>query len=307
MVVIALWPLDARAMPHNPGNSKSQIPIGRSMRIRCAKGLIFSGRILSTQIRCLISVCSSVFITFVMTDHIYKYPRLFINAPLKENGFVSLEQYHAHYLKNVLRKVGGDYVRLFNGVDGEWLAVIQELGKKSGQAALEKRTRMQPDDVAEVELWFSPIKKQNMDFLIEKSVELGVSAFRPVIMNRTENRKINMDRINTHITEASEQCERLDIPTLHAPEKITDIMRQADVPVYVAFERCDQAVPISVCDFASRVAFLIGPEGGFDDSERALIQSYDHVRGISLGQRILRAETAAVSCLSYAYFSTLSK
>ncbi|MGH1404633.1 MAG: 16S rRNA (uracil(1498)-N(3))-methyltransferase [Alphaproteobacteria bacterium] len=242
-----------------------------------------------------------------MTDHIYKYPRLFINAPLKENGHVLLEAYHAHYLKNVLRKGAGDSLRLFNGVDGEWLASVQELGKKRGLVTLEQKTREQSRDNVAVELWFSPIKKQNMDFLIEKAVELGVSAFRPVIMNRSENRKLNMDRIKTHIVEAAEQCERLDIPVLYSAEKLCDVLGKSDIPVHVCLERCDHAVPISVCDFGAGAAFLIGPEGGFDDSERIFIESCDHVRIISLGQRILRAETAAVSCLAYAHFSTLSK
>lgn len=205
-----------------------------------------------------------------------------------------------HYLKNVLRKSQGDKIRVFNGRDGEWIASISAFSKKSGAAQLDERIKDQPLQVRKVHLFFSPIKKQRMDFLIEKAVELGVTDIYPVLMNRTENRKVNESRMFSQIIEAAEQCERLDVPVLHDVMKLPQILGQADIiPLYVALERHDGAKEIAKFDFDGACGFIIGPEGGFDDDERAMILTASGINVISLGDTILRTETAAVACLSY--------
>jgi len=239
-----------------------------------------------------------------MTDHIYKYPRLYLNAPYAENEKILLVGDHAHYLKNVIRKSVGDFIRVFNGADGEWLARIEALSKKGGEAVLTECVRVQPaSSLGSLHLFFSPIKKQRMDFLIEKAVELGVTDLHPVLMNRTENRKINQPRVEAQIIEAAEQCERMDVPCLHPLVKLSAGLLDIDVPLYVAMERCDEAQLISSYDYKGGTGFLIGPEGGFDNSERMALQDVGKYKFIDLGGSILRAETAAISCLSYARFN----
>ncbi len=237
-------------------------------------------------------------------NSIYKYPRLYLNARFEENGIITLEKEQVHYLKNVLRKGAGDHLRLFNGIDGEWIARLGELGKKNGEAHLEERIKEQPTGGRRVHLFFSPIKKQRMDFLIEKAVELGVTDLHPVIMNRTENRKINDSRVSAQVIEAAEQCERLDIPVLHDLVKLPQaLMDNKELSLYVAMERENGASSISNHSYAGDYGFIIGPEGGFDDNERTLLLSVEKIKPIDLGERILRVETAVVACLSYAQLS----
>lgn len=240
-----------------------------------------------------------------MTDYIYKYPRLYLNASFSKNAKISLLPEQAHYLKNVLRKAEGDTVRVFNGIDGEWLARLDVLSKKTAEGLLTECIKEQPAARAPIHLYFSPIKKQRMDMLVEKAVELGVTDLHPVLMNRTENRKMNVERTHTHIIEAAQQCERLDIPRLHdvtaLPKAVSEEIKG---PIYAALERESGAVALQEKDVSKECAFLIGPEGGFDDAEKALLLSLAHVFPVSLGTCILRAETAAIACLSYAMIST---
>jgi len=236
-----------------------------------------------------------------MIDNIYKYPRLYLNVSLKENESVALDTPQNHYLKNVLRKNVGDIIRVFNGVEGEWVCEISALGKKSGEGVLKQCLKRQPNFSKEIALYFAPIKKQRMDILIEKAVELGVTDLHPVLTNRTEYRKLNEGRMSAQIIEASEQCERLTIPKLHTIARLSDVLIQNhDVPFYACLERDANKTLISDCDFTSGVAFLIGPVGGFDDDEVARILSCEDVIPLSLGNYILRAETAAIMCMSYA-------
>ncbi len=243
-----------------------------------------------------------------MTEHIYKYPRLFLNHSFAENGILPLEQSQNHYLKNVLRKSEGDFVRLFNGRDGEWLGALTALGKKHGQVTLQEQLKEQPEDGARRHLYFSPIKKQRMDMLVEKAVELGVTDLHPVLMARTENRHLNAERLQAQVIEAAEQCERLDLPVVHEEVKWPVFMaaREVHCDVFAALERIQGTQNMNECDFRGDCAFLIGPEGGFDPQEIADIQANAHTKPISLGNRILRAETAAIACLAYASFKQSS-
>ncbi len=242
-----------------------------------------------------------------MTDHIYKHPRLYLNAPFEQNGVIPLEQGQAHYLRNVLRKGSGEQLRVFNGKDGEWLARIDTIGKKGGDIILDDCTRPQAKPSAARHLYFSPIKKERMAFLIEKSVELGVTDLQPVLMSRSVMRKVNEERTRAHIIEAAEQSERLDIPVLYPLQTLSEVMagRNVDVPLYACLERNDQTKPISFYPMKEDAAFLVGPEGGFDNDEMARILTHENVKPIGLGDAILRAETASVACLSYAAFISL--
>lgn len=268
-----------------------------------------AGRHFSIQTSLLISVCALVFIRLVMIDHIYKYPRLYINVPFSQGAEISLDAAHIHYLKNVLRKGVGDVLRVFNGRDGEWLASLKVLGKKNGLASLTEKIKQQPKISAPLYLFFAPIKKQRMDFLIEKAVELGVSGLYPVITNRTENRKLNEARMRSQIIEATEQCERLDLPTLYPAQKLPELLRMKetlflDIPLLVCLERHEATTALSSYSYEKGAAFLIGPEGGFDNQEVKALIAAENIRLIDLGDTILRAETAAIACLSYARILT---
>jgi 16S rRNA (uracil1498-N3)-methyltransferase len=233
-------------------------------------------------------------------DEIHKYPRLYVDAGLAEGLSVSLEAGHNHYLRNVLRKQEGDLLRVFNGRDGEWLARISGLGKKAGEAVLEERLRVQPDGGKRaVHLYFSPIKKQRMDMLVEKAVELGVTYLHPVIMHRTETRKIKEDRIRAQIIEAAEQCERLDMPVLEAARSMDEMLAGLEVCVFACVERSAETKALGECELGGDVAFLIGPEGGFDPLEVEQLFAHEQIVPVSLGENILRAETAAIACLAW--------
>lgn len=232
-------------------------------------------------------------------DTLYKLPRLFFEEPFTNGATLRLEKEQAHYLLNVLRRKNGDQVRVFNGMDGEYLAEISALSKKSGEITLTARTRAQPDTGRSVALVFAPVKKNRQDMIIEKGVELGVGAFYPVIMDHGQIPKINKNRIEKQILEASEQCERLTIPALHEISPLATCL--ADLAenrsVVVCAER-GNAPPIA--DIARElkdkdIALVIGPEGGLSEDEISLAHKYIPA---SLGPSILRSETAALAALS---------
>ena len=244
-----------------------------------------------------------------MQDQLYKYPRLYLNASFKANEKIALSAEQTHYLKNVLRRKQGDALRVFNGIDGEWFARIEAVGKKDGAVVLTEKLKEQPEPAKPVHLFFAPIKKQRLDLLLEKAVELGVQGLYPMITNRTENRKLNEGRMRAQIIEAAEQCERLDVPILHAPQKLTDVIaqktyEQCEAPLFVCMERLSMTKPMSSYSYEGGAVLMTGPEGGFDKEEAALIQSIEGVKLINLGETILRAETAVTASLSYIRLST---
>lgn len=229
-----------------------------------------------------------------------KLPRLYVDCVLALHAPFALDTAKAHYFRTVLRRQEGHLFRVFNGRDGEYLAEITALSKKDGEATPQKKIQDQPSSARALHLLFAPIKKQRMDFLIEKAVELGVTDLHPVITAHCEVRKINPERIQAQITEAAEQCERMTIPILHdicaLKEKLAG--KLPPVPVLWCAERLE--APLLSTKSENAQGFLIGPEGGFDDQEVKILSNTPGIVPVSLGNTIYRAETAALLCLAWA-------
>ncbi len=233
-----------------------------------------------------------------MSDYT-KAPRIFVEHALAESDSFCFEDKVHHYLKNVMRVKDGAPVRLFNGRDGEYLGQIEHAGKKDMCVTVIKRLFPQKAAPRKLHLLFSPIKKERMDFLIEKAVELNVTDIHPVLTLHSDIRKLNSDRMRLQIIEAAEQCERLDIPTLHPAEDMFKKLGawNASVSMLAALERFD-AKPIHECACDTECGILIGPSGGFSEDEKQKLAKLAYVTPVSLGKNILRAETAAIAALS---------
>ena len=228
--------------------------------------------------------------------------RLFVEHPLEAGASVGLDSGQAHYLKHVLRLKSGAPLTLFNGRDGEWRATIDGLGKGWGSLAVADRIRPQ---AVEPDLWllYAPIKRSRQDFLIQKAVELGVSVLWPVLTAHTDVTRVNLERHRANVIEAAEQCERLTIPVLRQPARLADVL--AGFPEDRRLAVCAEsgmAVPVhdafTAAGAGSNWAILCGPEGGFAQSELDAFDKLSFITRISLGPRILRAETAAIAALS---------
>lgn len=232
-------------------------------------------------------------------DYDFRLPRLFVEAPLQAASTLPLTTEQTHYLKTVLRRPDGAQLRLFNGRDGEWLGAIQYTGKKDGQVALDRQLQPQSERALRLHLVFAPIKKDRMDFIIEKAVELGVTDLHPVLTQFTTLREINDVRITRQIAEAAEQCERLDLPALHPLTPLKDFTsRKPSWKTLAALEREDAPFIGAISPVPSEIGLIIGPEGGFSEEERALLAQNQSFAPVSLGPQILRAETAAIFGLS---------
>ena len=227
----------------------------------------------------------------------FKLPRLYTTARLMDKGVIALPLAQAHYLGNVLRRKAGSKVRLFNGQDGEWRVILQNINKKSADVLCEEQLIPQPASTQRIHLIIAPIKKNRMDWLIEKAVELGVTDIHPVLTQNTEIRKIKPERIEHQIIEASEQCERLNIATLHDLTKLDNLFETwpKEIEIKACLERCEGQA-LSNTNEDMDIAILIGPEGGFTAQEKEKIIQY--ATPVSLGSNILRTETATLKALS---------
>jgi 16S rRNA (uracil1498-N3)-methyltransferase len=221
-------------------------------------------------------------------------PRLFVDQELAEGAQVSVE---GTYLGAVLRLGPGDQVKLFDDRTGEWLAEIVEAGKKRCSLAVTAQLRPR-EAVPDLWLLFAPIKRGRIDWLVEKATELGVARLVPAVTQRTVVDRLNLDRLRAHSIEAAEQCERTALPALDEPAKLAALIADwpSDRILYFADEAgggesLAEAPP-------GPAAILIGPEGGFTDAERAAISAVPQARPITLGPRILRADTAAIAAIS---------
>ncbi|WP_170415252.1 16S rRNA (uracil(1498)-N(3))-methyltransferase [Ruegeria atlantica] len=226
--------------------------------------------------------------------------RLYVEHPLGQGQSVPLTREQAHYLFGVMRLVVGGQVALFNGQDGEWLAEVAEAGKRGGILTCVDQTKplqLPPD------LWllFAPIKKARTDFIVEKAAEMGAARIMPVQTEFTNSERIRQDRLQAHAVEAAEQCGGTYVP------EVTDLQRLDRVldswPEGRQLMFCDEAEVGSVLRLATNDkdqpwAILIGPEGGFSDRERARLVALPYAHVVSLGPRILRADTAAVAAMT---------
>ena len=228
--------------------------------------------------------------------------RLYTEHDIAADRPVALSANQVHYLRNVMRAGIGDGVTLFNGRDGEWAARIEAIGKKSGVLALQRRLRRQ---VAELgpRLYFAPVKRAKLDFLVRSAVELGVSALRPVMTERTVVGRVNHARLKANVIEAAEQCERLTLPDLPTAVKYTMLLDNwpADRHLLVCVERGAAPAIDSVLRDAGNIEswdIFTGPEGGFTNAERDRFTELPFATPVSLGPRILRAETAALAAIT---------
>ncbi len=226
--------------------------------------------------------------------------RLYVNAPLELGANISLEESQAHYLLHTLRAKEGQALSLFNGKDGQWSAIIHAVSKRGVQVQLEKQTRAQIN-APDVQLLFAPVKNEKLDFLVMRATELGVSAIRPVMTARTIVTRINLERMEKNLIEAAEQCERLDVPQLLEPQPLDKALAglKGRLLIHADESGAGKTVREALPSMKKQpVSVLIGPEGGFTNEERALISTLPNVLGLSLGPRILRAETATIAALA---------
>ena len=224
-------------------------------------------------------------------------PRLFVDQQLSAGLALTLDGQAANYLGNVLRLEPGGQVKLFDDRSGEWLAEIQESGRK--RVSLLVGARLRPrEPVPDVWLLFAPIKRGRIDWLVEKATELGAARLIPVVTRRTIVERVNVERLRAHAIEAAEQCERTALPELAEPVRLDALLR--DWPAGRSLYFADEAggSPLTAAAAPGPAAILIGPEGGFADEERAAIGAVAQARPVSLGPRILRADTAAIAALS---------
>jgi len=227
--------------------------------------------------------------------------RLFLDHALAAGSRLPLEREQANYLLNVLRMKSDDTVLVFNGRDGEWLAAVSAEGRKQASLGLLRQTRAQPS-VPDLHYLFAPLKHARLDYIAQKAVEMGAGVLQPVLTRRTQVSRLNLDRMRANAIEAVEQCGILTLPEIRAESPLQAVLAALEPERLLVF--CDEAMahasPVAALAAAPSgpVAVLIGPEGGFDEAERDLILARPKTLGISLGPRILRADTAAVAALA---------
>lgn len=226
-------------------------------------------------------------------------PRLFVTDELCTGAAVRIEGNHAHYLSRVMRVAVGDAVILCDDVTGEWAARVIAPSKRDVVLEVAERLRLRE---AVPDLWLCPalLKKDRFDLVLEKGCELGASRIQPVITRRCVADKLNLDRARTITTEAAEQCARTALPKLADPAKLDAVLADwpKDRALFFADENGGEPAAAAFAAHTGAAAILTGPEGGFDDAERAAIRAHPCARPITLGPRILRGETAAIAALS---------
>ena len=227
--------------------------------------------------------------------------RLFVKSKLHSGAEIALEPEQAHYLRNVLRLSQGDEILLFNGVDGEWLVELSDAGKKKVQARVLHQTRPQ-ERGPDLHYLFAPLKRARLDYMAQKATEMGASVLRPVITRRTVAERVKRERLIANTVEAAEQCGILRVPEVWEPEPLAKLLDGWDETRLLIF--ADEAAPNAspLAALATRklgpLAVLIGPEGGFEPEERGALLAKPCVLPISLGPRVMRADTAAVAALA---------
>ncbi|MCB5175423.1 MULTISPECIES: 16S rRNA (uracil(1498)-N(3))-methyltransferase [Microvirga] len=238
-----------------------------------------------------------------MAAYDFNAPRLFVDVPLRAGARISLDRGQANYLLNVLRLQAGSPVLIFNGEDGEWRAEISVEGRKAADLVCAEQTRAQtprPDLVYA----FAPLKHARLDYMVQKAVEMGAGVLQPVITRRTQSTRVNLERMRSNAVEAAEQCGIITLPEVREETDLESFVKNLEQERLLVF--CDEDAPVAnpveaLSSFGNKkpgLAVVVGPEGGFTDSERALVAAHESSVRVSLGPRILRADTAAVAALA---------
>jgi len=240
-----------------------------------------------------------------MAVHDFNAQRLFVDGPLSHGQTYDCPAAQVNYLMHVLRLAIGDEIRVFNGRDGEWLARVDTVSKRSCHLRLIEQVRAQESGQ---DLWycFAPLKRARLDYMVQKAVEMGVSVLQPTLTRFTVAERVKLERMRANAIEAAEQCGILALPDVREPLKLAaliDAWPRDRVLIY-----CDEAAPVGNPIAAlSRIeglspgdpmGLLIGPEGGFSGEERERLAGMANAHAISLGPRIMRADTAAVAALA---------
>lgn len=238
-----------------------------------------------------------------MAAYEFNAPRLFVEAPLQAGARIPLDRAQANYLLNVLRLKTGSRVLVFNGQDGEWAAEVEVEGRKSADLVARERVREQTP-TPELLYLFAPLKHARLDYMVQKAVEMGAGALKPVFTRRTQAARVNLERMRANAIEAAEQCGVLSIPDVLEEQDFGPAIRALDPETVLVF--CDESAPVgnpldvlsSLRNPPVKFAVIVGPEGGFTEEERALALAHRSAVRLSLGPRILRADTAAVAVLA---------
>jgi len=237
-----------------------------------------------------------------MPDLDFRAPRLFVDAPLREGARIALERNQSNYLGNVLRLPAGETILVFNGRDGEWQAQIEGRKRPDGLSII-ARTRPQ-DRLPDIAYVFAPLKHARLDYMVQKAVEMGASRLQPVLTRHTQVSRVNIERMRANVIEAAEQCGILSLAEVAEPMALDRFLEKRETRRLLVF--CDEAAEIGNPIEALRqgltaadgIDVLIGPEGGFAEEERALLLRQSRTLRLSLGPRILRADTAGVAALA---------
>jgi 16S rRNA (uracil1498-N3)-methyltransferase len=237
-----------------------------------------------------------------MPPHDFRRPRLFVGAPLAAGGTVTLERDQSHYLGNVLRLGVGDTILVFNGQDGEWQASIG--GRKRPDTLTVLGLNRPQDRSPDLTYVFAPLKHARLDYMVQKAVEMGAASLQPVLTRFTQISRINSERMRANVIEAAEQCGILNVAAVAEALPLERYLHTRDGERLLVFcdEAADPSSPLKTLKtgFAasSGIDVLIGPEGGFAEDERTILARQKRTLTLSLGPRILRADTAAVAALA---------
>ena len=235
-----------------------------------------------------------------MARHDFRTPRVFVTAPLTAGAELELDRGQTNYLCNVLRLGEGARVLVFNGKDGEWAAGLRVRGRRAALGIYE-RTRPQPAS-PDLVLAFAPLKHARLDYLVQKAVEMGVGIVQPVLTRHTQVARVNLERMRANAIEAAEQCGVLSVPAIEAPAPLEHWLAALPRERVLVFcdEEAESADPVQALTRAAAgpLAVLIGPEGGFAEDDRRLLNARAGTVRLSLGPRILRADTAAVAAIA---------
>jgi len=237
-----------------------------------------------------------------MPEFDFRAPRLFVDAALREGERIALERNQSNYLGNVLRLSAGETILVFNGRDGEWQAQIEGRKRPDGLTIV---TRTRPQDrLPDIAYVFAPLKHARLDYMVQKAVEMGASRLQPVLTRHTQVSRVNVERMRANVIEAAEQCGILSLADVAEPVALDRFLDKRETRRLLVF--CDEAAdignPIEALQqrltATEGIDVVIGPEGGFAEEERALLLRQPRTLRLSLGPRILRADTAGVAALA---------